>query len=549
MDNFNSFKFSPGLDGFNYNRNITSLSPSCMVDGSYNFNILSNTLRSRGGTKKIITLPERSKITSLQQVFDNSQNEVILSTTSSGRIYSNSLILKNTGIGISKCFYSWWNGNVIFNFATQAPKVWNRTDITTTDFPEDHMAADWITNDSYPQIMMTYGKGNSVRAWGIGQSNHSTTLYFSAINDGISTTPDFSTGNGGFFVISTPEEEPLTALISFGDRLIIFSKSKAFILNDNSLDVGEWGYTEAQWKGGVISQDLVLQTENDILCMTDDGTIYSITAVVSYGDYKISSTTEVAAINKYIQKNINITQKDIFHAKFDPTLRAIKYFVPSYTSTFNNTALCYFIDKNPQNGWSIHNNTKFLSGYNAASSATALDVDTNSSKIITGDYNGNIWELERGNLLDETNPYPIILKTPYINFNDPRNTKRFKRAFIEVYSDNPINIDINYTANIKNFKIKKELLDAGSSLFDIAEWDVDYFDQENRQIVNYNLDVIGVGLEQTFNFYRAEEENGCAIFDISNWDEGTFCQHTENSNAFEIISNIVDYSPISNRRL
>jgi len=548
MENINSFKYELGSSGFNYSKNLNILNPGCMVSPSYNFNLLPDSIRSRGGTKIVYNLNEVSPVTSLTQIFNQYDNESIISTTQSGKIFKNTTLLKQLPLAIYDATYLLWNENLIINSGNNIPQGWDGISSTTEDFPESNMAPDWILDNYYPNLMLRYGKGNSVRAWAIGSTKRKTTLYFSAPSDGLDPYPNFKDANSGFFVISTPNEEPLTAMTSFGDRLIIFSKTKAYIIEDSSESSSDWGYTEAQWRGGAISHRCVLQTENDIFALIEDGTVYSISAVMEYGDYKISSITEQAQINDYIIERINLSYLENTHAIFDPTLRCIKYFCTSENSYSNDSALCYFIDRSILTGWSLHNNKKFLSGYNAKSSCLYKNQTDQSTKILTGDYLGRIWELETSIIIDDTNPFDIIYTTPYINLGDPRNTKRFKRGYLELLTTNVINVNISMaTDNSIDYEYFTSILFKGSR-FNSARWNIDRFTQVPIYKLKYHINKIGVGLKQTFSF-SSNENKLCGKFNFSKWDECIFGVGILAGEPFYLMSNILDTLIVSNRSI
>jgi len=536
-----------GTDGFNYSKNLNKLSPSCMVNPSYNFNLLPNSIRARGGTKILYNLNEKSPITSLTQIYNKYDNESIISTTQSGKIFKNDFLLKKLPNVIYDATYLTWNGTLLINNSFNIPQGWDGISETTEDFPESNMADDWILDQRYPTVMVSYGKGNSVRAWAIGDDRRKNTLYFSSSDNGLDTYPNFKNSDSGFFYISTPNEEPLTAITSFGDRLIVFSKTKAYIIDDANIDSTLWGYTEAQWKGGANSNHVVMQTENDIFSLMPDGTIYSITAVMEYGDYKISSITESAQINDYMYDKINKSYMNNMHAVFDPSLRVIKYFCTSSNVSENNIALCYFIDKTPSTGWSIHRNSTFKSGYNAKSSCIYKDSITQHTKTITGDYNGRIWELETNIVVDDNNPFEMVLTTPLINLNDIRNTKRFKRGFLEILTSNVINVDIHISTNdfIKSY-FYSSILFKGSR-FGSAKWNVDKFTVVPIYKLKYPINKIGIGLQQSFSFY-SNENILCGKFNQAKWNEGyIFGVGILAGEPFYLMSNMLDVLTISNR--
>ena len=536
----NSYAFTPGSAGFNYNHDLNQMAAGCMVDGSVNINIRNNYTSARGGTEIVYSLPELSPVSSLYEVIDQSFEPRIISTTEPGNIYKDDVLLKSTGSSIQNATYVMWNGNLIINGGSHIPQVWDRASASTTDFPTAQMAADWVLDNQYPEVMVIYGKGNAVRAWATKETLRGTVLYYSAINDGSSAVPNFR--DGDFFYVSTPSDEPLTALQEFGDKLIFFCETKAFILDDASSIEAEWGYIEAPWDGGALSQRVVIKTENDILCLVRDGTIYSLTAVMAYGDYKISSITNSANINNFIRERFNHPLIDQMHVVFDPRLRNLKFFGPSSFSQENDTALVYSIDKLPETGWSVHNNELFKSGYDARCSCT---VNSGYRKVLCGDYNGKIWALEDDTLKDGGDLYPIKIITPFINNGDFRTTKRFKRGFITVKSPDALSIKVYSRTEESGYSSHGIEFPSGESVFDLAVWDFSYFESDETLSIKYPINKIGIAIQHIYELapYLSED---CARFDFDFWDDGIFCGGFGNS-PFDVLTVTTDFTQIAQR--
>jgi hypothetical protein len=161
--------------------------------------------------------------------------------------------------------------------------------------------------------------------------------------------------------------------------------------------------------------------------MVDDGEIYSINAVSDYGDYKLASLTRASWMHDWIKENVDLSYISDFHGLYDPFLRAIKIWVVRKGCTEIDTALLYFIDREPADAWMIFNNDGYSSGYNA-SAATAIKDPTNGSyKIYTGDYGGVVWELNKPAREDNGNGYYAGFKTPNDAFDNPSIEKLFNR--------------------------------------------------------------------------------------------------------------------------
>jgi hypothetical protein len=180
--------------------------------------------------------------------------------------------------------------------------------------------------------------------------------------------------------------------------------------------------------------------------MMEDGEIYSVRAAQEYGDYKLASLTRSAWIHKWIKDNLDLSKIAQFHGIYDPVLRAIKFFVVRSGQTTVDTALVYFVDEGVKNGWMIHDNLNFVSGYSAVCSAL-VRVGIGNYQVYTGGYAGFIWKLEQTALSDDSKAIYAGFKTPPMDFNDPKygGGERFKdykrgRLVIDPKDDETINI-------------------------------------------------------------------------------------------------------------
>jgi hypothetical protein len=520
-----------------------------MLVDSWNFNLLPDSVQSRGGTDVILTLPERVPVTSLSPTIRSADNVVILSTTRTGNIYRDSTLLKNLQYPIDEATYLEWNNHVVINVGHTVPQVWDKIDTTTFDYPDTHLADDWKLDGQYPTVMVVYGKGESTRAWAVNVATRPKSLYYSApLNiDELVPVPDFA--SGGKFVITTPNDEPLVAATDFGDKLFAFTNSQTYIINDESPLVELWSYIAAPWRGGTISQRTLVSVENDLLSMMHDRTIYSITAVMSYGDYKIASITEPAAISNYIRENTRLAETQYIHMMFDPNVRAVKTFLSSEFSRYNDMALAYFIDKGIQNGWSIHSNIQFQSGYDARSSILYKFPDRDVA--LTGDYFGRIWVLEQDLILDDGEFFPMQITTPWLSAGDFRSTKRFQNGWLEIANHCPLIVNIAFLkeGSTSAKEIEKSVAFTEEALFDVALWDEAVFGGKfAKQHLRYPIHQITQSLQQVFTFLPVD------AFNTARWDEADFdaedalfAYEDEDYAQFQILSNVLDIKPVASR--
>ena len=547
----NTYSYSIGTSGLNYSSNENMLSSSVLIGDSCNVNLHDTFIKVRGGTELFLEI-ENVEISGLFY-FDIKRTTGLLLTTFNGKIFKDKICLK-TGLGLNRFSnFVRWNDSVIICNQVNLPQVWDGESTTTSDleFPE----AGWSSNQ-YPMQSVVHGKGNSERLWTIGAGHSPKLIYYSKTNDGLSE-PDFTGDDAGFIYLETGDDVGLTGIIEFGDRLIAFSNESSFLVLDNDYDPANWGYTQAQWKGGCASWRLIARLENDILCMMKDGTVYSISAVQQYGDYISSSITEPASIDTFFNKKFDLSQINKFHCIYDPFLRAIKFFGVAKYNEKVNQALVYFVDKTPSTGWAFHigsghvekehesrfDETNFdidsfditfereviksssifdvdkvnidppdgeedilvvESGYNASCSSIVPTLK-NQYKIFTGDYSGRVWELETSRMKDRQSSFDVVLNPAPLFFGDQRSLKRFKRGYIEIKATNTFKIEISFFKD--NLFIKSVTIMSKSSgdVYGEAIYGKSRYATLQWETIRYPINLIGRGLTQKIK--HSQEEN------------------------------------------
>lgn len=432
----NTFAIPCDKGGFTANPNIDLIDPQSMVSPTRNINLQDNWRVPRGGTAKlngtaISGSPELSGL--INAWYENGDN-FIIAACNDGKIYKDYTTVLKTGMSTTNKFGMVMGENKLFitDGATK-PQV-SVGGAATNDITS--VPTDW-TGSNWPQYMLVHGREASQRMVALGCPSDIKSIYITPVND----MENFADATVTKINIDTGDGFGIVGAIDFGDRLLCFGKTKAFVLDDTSTTVANWGFAKAQWFGGVAHHRLLVLTPNDLVAMMEDGEIYSITAAQTYGDYKIASLTRPSFIHKWIKDNVNLQFIADFHAVYDPKIRAIRFFVRRNGQTQIDTNLVYFIDRDPKEAWMIHNNISAASGHGAAVSAPVRKSDLTRT-VITGDYSGFVWELEKTAKNDDGNGYYSGFKTPILNFGNPRTEKLYRlfRAVLKATGDYNLNI-------------------------------------------------------------------------------------------------------------
>lgn len=420
--------------GLNFSRNKDGIPASSLVYPSKNINIHEGGVGKRGGTEIVETMAAAPRVLSIYDFALTAANHIIVRTTSAGGIYKDLTTSIGTGLSATEpCFFEVMNKKLyIANFGI-APKIWAGTGSVSN---LTNLSADW-TGTNYPLAFLLHGTGNSERLWALLP----TGAYYSADNAGTSDA-NFSTG-GGQIPISTDDGIGLTAFVEFNDKIIYFGKKKAFFIDDEDADDTKWGWRGSNYDGGVSHQRLIIKTPNDLVAMMDDGEIYSVLKAQSGIGYVNASLTRPSFMHNYIKDYIDLAEINRFHAVYDPSLRAIKFFV--ITNAGETQCLVYFIDKTSDKAWSIHDGTdNTLSGYRNIYCSALVNGDT----VYTGDSAGNIWSLESSVPSDNGNAFYAYITLPENACGNARVQKSFDTGRISAMTRGAVAADLTINAYI-----------------------------------------------------------------------------------------------------
>ena len=419
--------------GFSANNNIDAIKPTAMLLAK-NITLNKGGRGSRGGSTKVnsTAVSGAPRIMGLFD-FQLASSAFQVFGCDDGKLYKNSTTTIKTAMSTANHFnFEVFDNELYICDGDTVPQTWDGSAAGTSDLTTP--SADWTGSDN-PFQAIAHGRGASRRMWYLFDD----AVYYSTL----SNAKEVSGGTSGKITFDTGDAVGLKGAVEFGDRLFVFSRNKSFVVDDSNADKTYWGYQAAQWGGGAAHWRLIVKTENDVVVMTEAGDIYSVLAAQEYGDYKLASLTKPAFMDRWIQDNVRLGYIDHFHAVYDPTERAIYFNVVLNGETTVSTSLVYYVDRNPEDAWVIHDNTESASGYDASCSAV-VRISTGVYKIYTGDYLGFIRKLNQSSKNDDSGAYYSGFKTPYINLDDPRTTKLFKRIFLTVKAEGAFDLQVKY---------------------------------------------------------------------------------------------------------
>lgn len=498
--------FSKG--GLFHDPNTDNIPPEMMVDGSRNIDLHENGRGKRGGTAHVnsTVFPGQPRVMGLFDFVLQNGNQFDVVATADGNIYRNETTTIKTGQSVNRqTNFEVMNNDLYAVNGVDKVQVWDGTG-AMTDLVKP--SPDWGDSNN-PKFFIKHGRGNSERIFAFGCPNNPNNLYFSVGNDGASEA-DFTGDGSGILYIETAGGSGLVGGKEFGDRLILSSKTQAYILDDSSTDIATWGYETVQWSGGVAHGRLLVKTPNDLVAFTEEGDIYSVVATETYGDYKQASIARPAFIDRWIREKCDLTSIADFHSVYDPVLRAIHFFVVRKGQTQVDSALVYYIDRGPREGWMLHDNLTSVSGFSASSSAL-FRAAVGDFRVYTGGYLGFVWRLHEANENDDGNGYRASSLSSRLPLENMRLTKKYKRGWLGVQAAGSHNLNVNIW--IDGVAIDSQAVDliGTGGIWGTDVWS-NFIWGSRRESVDKTFDIGTVGKRIQFEFYN---ENANENFFIS----------------------------------
>mgnify|MGYP001581412397 CR=1 FL=1 len=484
----------------NLNKNLDSIPPSGLVVAR-NVNLHEGGIGTRGGTTKdnSTAVTDSPDIRGLYYFRLKNGNDFKVFATSAGSVYKNTTDTIKTGLSTANRFwFETFENELYIVDGANAPQTWNGVAAGTTAITSS--ATDW-SGTSQPDQIIKHGRGVSERLWAKGCTSNLESVYYSDLGNG----QNFLTGTAGKLAIETYDGFGIIGLMEFGDKLFAFGKRQTWIINDADVNTVNWGYELAPWFGGAASQRLIVKTDNDIFAMMEDGEIYSVNAAQFSGDYKKASITRPAFINRYIAANVVMSRFAQFHACYDPTLRAIFWFVVRSGQTENDTALVYFVDRPPDQAWVVHDNQSSNSGYSAACSAV-VRVGAGDYEVWTGDHSGFKWRLDQENANDGDSAFYASAKTPNISLDNPRAHKHFRRGRVLTEPRGTYNLNVTYWVDGVVGTSRTISLSGTGSVFGTGTFGAATFGGEDLIDSSYDLGQYGKRLQQEFYMNTVNQE-------------------------------------------
>ena len=500
-----TFRIPATRGGFNFSPNIDLIPDEAMIDGTKNLDLGEDARGRRGGTDIKLSGYGGAQIVGGVDFTLRDDNQFEVVATADGKIWKDDTTTIATGLAANVFIdFTVYNNELYICNGINTPQVWDGSATATTDLALT--PTDW-TGGSNPFQMIVHGKGASNRLWAVLGEN----VYAADLDTDGTSEADFSDANVVVIRINTGLGAGIKGIVEFGDRIVAFSSKNAYIIDDTDTDSDNWGYENAQWTGGVASWRLIVETPNDLVCMMEDGEIYSVVTAEQYGDYKEASIARPAFIDRWMRERARLTDIAKFHATYDPELRLIKFFVVKSGSNAVNTALVYYLDRTakfgPIEAWMLHDSDN-ASGYDASASWNfRLDPpEDHRDYIHTGDYGGNVWDLEEKSINDNGAAFTSIFKTPSSTFGDPRVTKDYKRGWVVVKPQGATNLVVKTWIDGVLFSTQNVSMQGTGALYGTAIYGTDAYAGDEALPVAFDVGNKGRRIQNQYSNANANED-------------------------------------------
>ena len=449
--------------GFRDDRNVELLPPTSLLYPSCNMNYHENGLSKRGGTAISVAGNGYSGQGAFQFYTPTLKKQLFCSN---GVMYNGDYSTSiKPGLSTDNFISFVQTANKVFFADGQTnPQYWDGSAGASSSVTP---AVSWTGNQPFQMVTHTRaGSGSGDRLWAVTPDG----LWYSKLGD----PTDFLNGDAGNIPIDSIGG--LVGAYDLGGQLFAFSRTQTFLIADTDSDIGNWGYTNALWEGGVASWRLITKARNNLFLMAEDGLIYDLSGVLTTGAYNAAPLNRPAFVDKFIRDNVNLGNIQNFHVAYDRKLRALKWFMQQ-GGTANNIALTYFVDKPATSAWIIHNNTNGDSGYNATCSCEVRN-NPGDYQVWTMDKIGNLWKLEQTSRDDNGLAYPTVIMTKAQDLGSqdmPRNNKHWQAIALRGQSSGAVDFTIYMFVEGVSLGSQSFALKGSGATFDSAHFDVDSF--------------------------------------------------------------------------
>ena len=292
------------------------------------------------------------------------------------------------------------------------------------------------------------------RLWAAGDPAVPYRLYYSVLHD----PEDWGGAGSGHIDIDPNDGDGITALASHKDNLWVFKGPYKGSIHRivGSAPTGSDSFGRITFVRGIgaVGHNTLFRFKDDLGFMWSDGSIHSLAATASYGDFSEASLSR--PINNWLRAYVNGSRMK--HAwAIDYSSQGFALFaIPISTSTNNNHHLMMDYRFNPVR-WA------HWDAYDSAS--LAMVIDSGIPTPFDGSNRGTVRRLQQGTRsVDATDAIPSTTTTPFMHYNKPQMMKQLDRASVGLAPKGTYDFIFGWTQDDHNEKTVSKAQGAGGAI-------------------------------------------------------------------------------------
>lgn len=264
------------------------------------------------------------------------------------------------------------------------------------------------------------------RLWAAGNVALPSRLYYSASEN----AEDWSGKGSGFIDIDPDDGDVITGLASHKGILFVFKGpyhgSIHQIEGSSPADFSKQPFSQ---QVGAVGNNTIFRFRDDIGYMAQDGSIRSLSATASFGDFIQSALSY--PIRKWLRENLNLSRGKHFWAVNNEEFGHVLFSISVSGGATNNYTLMMDYRFDPPR-WAT------WSAFESASLATMIDAGSqNRMIVIAGGKDGFLRKYNAGDQrIDGSTNISYKVTTPWLNYGSPIEEKTLTHGSISVVFKN-----------------------------------------------------------------------------------------------------------------
>jgi len=408
--NAKSFIYPIDSGGISFAPNEFETEANLLGEESINVDIGREMLSSRAGTKKFFENGFGSSIVAIVSYKGN-----VFIACSSGEIYKNEELSTTQSPSEHGCFAA-SRGYLFFANGVDLPIAYNDTEWVDVTPP-----ADWVEGNM-PKYVYAQPIGASTQLWAFGLPSKTTCnmIYAPSPTDPL----DFSDDLDKVWILPLGKVgEPIVGMAAYGEALLVFSQTQAYIVDITSTSRSEWFYKPANWRGGATNHETIIAAVNDVVVFNKT-LFYSIAAVQTVAEYKIGSISDKARIDLFLQSNVPFAARDKGFALFNEIDNTL-WFV--FEGTRDGVAVTYVLVFYPTLGsWTL------FVGLNNLRCGCWHDTPFDDRVLLIGCADGYVRRIAPDERSDDGEVFQTIIATRHLQVDSRVLNKHFLQLELAV---------------------------------------------------------------------------------------------------------------------